>query len=175
MLKCVAEYRGGLFGVDSLLVFSEDKSLAQNIDDKKWLFSENDLKRPNSAPIFKKLLTMSSDIQNLTKHLIDYCNATDATKLQPLENIIGTSSWSKTFSKKTPSANNQTKDTTSDWNTFSKSKTTSNNNTDNWNVFPKSETSLSNWGNTFSKYCNQCGKEYKPTSNFCSYCGKKRK
>jgi len=137
---------------------------------------------------------MSADVQNLTKHLIDYCK-TDASKLQPLENIIDKSNnspWEKTFSKRVATV--QTNDineenTTSIWNTHSKNKTTSTNKQDNttndWNTFSKQtnnqmSSSLNKntsnvWGNTFSKFCNKCGKaNNKPTSNFCSNCGKKR-
>ena len=91
-----ADYFSELVIYLSLLAFSEDKKLAQNIDNKKWLFSEDDLKKPDNSLIIKKLLKMSSDIQSLTKQLIGFCK-TDASKLQPLEDIVGSNinSWGK--------------------------------------------------------------------------------
>jgi len=119
-----ADYFSELVIYLSLLTFSEDQKLAQNIDDKKWLFSENDLKNANSATIFKILMGMSSDIQNLTKLLKEYCSTADANKLEPLENIVGANinPWDKVYKKSLPVEN--VKNTDNPWDKIYKKAST---------------------------------------------------
>ncbi|GHT06492.1 hypothetical protein AGMMS49525_14810 [Bacteroidia bacterium] len=154
----------------SIMAIAENPSLYNQYsktNDDGFLFTKKDFENPDLSQVFNQLLKMSSNIQNLTNKLKEFCKAKDINHLQPLENMI-TNPWGKVGTKTSGPSNTsnskQTTTSTPDWSKLGTGKSNQ-----------PSITQSANWSKVVKtpKYCNQCGKPYKLT-NFCPNCGKKQ-
>jgi serine/threonine protein kinase len=74
----------------SLLVYSEDSSLWKTGQEQRLVFKEKDFKNPTKSKIFIKLKggNYSSQIQELTHKLEEYCLKSNIDELLPLEECL---------------------------------------------------------------------------------------
>jgi len=155
-LKC--DYFSELVIYLSLRAIAENPSLWNSIEqEERLLFAEKDFENPVTSKIFQELMKMSSDVQQLTKSLKNFCTETDITKLKPLEEIAVDNTWTFTKSAQpqppTTSKPKETKTNENAWN-FSNSQGTTTATTTTKSIWDKIDTKQTNT-NIWDKFNTQ--------------------